>query len=235
MRKMFLALCAVLLCTIVAWIAVGRYTAATYADKIWTRQSDTLACSPTSVGRYCVDVYVRGDGTPMLMRSADTTDVVPIDSYLRYLGDEAQGKLWMRLHGLTDDNMPQFVRSFGHKGWECGVRDNQFILEDSDWSLLGSLTKYHLCVAYQLVADDPSTLTERQKDSVVTRLDRVVESGRVSAIDMPCSWYGILRRQYRNRDIRFFVRVPSTSWRMTCSPTGWRVLRDQQVRGVVEE
>ena len=88
---------------------------------------------------------------------------------------------------------------------------------------------------YQLVADDPSTLTERQKDSVVTRLDRVVESGRVSAIDMPCSWYGILRRQYRNRDIRFFVRVPSTSWRMTCSPTGWRVLRDQQVRGVVEE
>lgn len=235
MRKIFLALCAILLCTIVAWIAAGRYTAATYADKIWTRQSDTLACSPTSVGRYCVDVYVKADGTPMLMRSADTTDVVPIDSYLHYLGDEAQGKLWMRLHGLTDDNMPQFVRSFGHKGWECGVRDNQFILEDSDWSLLGSLTKYHLCVAYQLVADDPSTLTERQKDSVVTRLDRVVESGRVSAIDMPRSWYGILRRQYRNRDIRFFVRVPTTSWRMTCSPTGWRVLRDQQVRGVVEE
>ena len=208
MRKIFLALCAVLLCTIVVWIVVGRRTAATYADKIWTRQSDTLACMPADVGRYCVDVYVKADGTPMLMRSADTTDVVPIDSYLRYLGDEAQGKLWMRLHGLTDDNMPQFVRSFGHKGWECGVRDNQFILEDSDWSLLGSLTKYHLCVAYQLVADDPSTLTERQKDSVVTRLDRVVESGRVSAIDMPCSWYGILRRQYRNRDIRFFVRVP---------------------------
>jgi len=235
MRKIFLALCAVLLCTIVAWIAVGRRTAATYADKIWTRQSDTLACMPADVGRYCVDVYVKADGTPMLMRSADTTDVVPIDSYLRYLGDEAQGKLWMRLHGLTDDNMPQFVRSFGHKGWECGVRDNQFILEDSDWSLLGSLTKYHLCVAYQLVADDPSTLTERQKDSVVTRLDRVVESGRVSAIDMPRSWYGILQRQYRNRDIRFFVRVPTTSWCMTCSPTGWRVLRDQQVRGVVEE
>ena len=230
MRKIFLALCAVLLCTIVVWIVVGRRTAATYADKIWTRQSDTLACMPADVGRYCVDVYVKADGTPMLMRSADTTDVVPIDSYLRYLGDE-----WMRLHGLTDDNMPQFVRSFGHKGWECGVRDNQFILEDSDWSLLGSLTKYHLCVAYQLVADDPSTLTERQKDSVVTRLDRAVESGRVSAIDMPRSWYGILRRQYRNRDIRFFVRVPSTSWRMTCSPTGWRVLRDQQVRGVVEE
>ena len=236
MKKLIFAVCAILLCLIGAWIAVGRYTMATHADKIWTRESDTLACSPADAGYYCVDVYVKADGTPMLMRSSDTTDVVPIDSYLRYLGKEPQGKLWMRLHGLTDDNMMRFVQSFGNMGWECGVRDSQFILESSDWALLGSLTKHRLCVAYHLVADDPSVLTERQKDSVVTRLDRVVESDRVSAIDMPRSWYGILRRQYRNRDVRFLVRVPGRSpWHMTCSPATWRVLRDQQVRGIVED
>lgn len=231
-----IAVCAVLLCIAGAWYAAVRYTMSVHSDKIWTRQCDTLACAESASGCYLVDVYVQPDGMPVVMRSVDTTDVVPIDSHLRYLGENPQGKLWMRLHGLTDGNMNPFIKSFGYKGWTFGVRDSQFVLESSDWGLLGVLTKYRLCVACELVADDPSDLTPRQQDSVVTRLNRVVESGRVSAIDMPCGWYGILRRQYRNRDLRFFVRVPGMSpWRVMCSPTMWHMLSDGQVRGIVEE
>ncbi len=236
MKKVLIATFFAVLCIAVAWFGTGRYVLSSHADKVWQRQCDTLRSASSGAGCHCVEVYVKDDGRLMVMRSADSTDVVPIDSYFRYLRDYPQGKLWMRLHNLTDGNMNAFTDSLGRLGGRHGLRESQFILESSNWVTLGMLAKFRFCVAVPLVADDPSCLTERQKDSVITRLDRIVESGRITAIDLPRSWYGILRRQYRHRDIRFFVRIPDTAPRsIAVSPQMLFMLCDRQVRGVVEE
>ena len=235
-KIVWMVACSVVLCIIAAWYGTGRYVLSSNADKIWQWQCDTLHGTPSDAGCYCVEVFVKADGNLMVMRANDSTDIVPIESYFRFLRDCPKGKLWIRLHNLTEDNMTAFVDSLGHLGGRYQLRESQFILESSNWSTLGMLTKYRFCVAVPLVADDPSHLTEQQKDSVITRLDRVVGSGRITAIDMPRGWYGMLRHQYKHRDIRFFVRVPDTSPRsIILSPAMLCLLNNPQVRGIVEE
>lgn len=154
-----------------------------------------------------------------------------MDNALSFLEGRPQARVWFRIGTLGDENFDAYVDSLGTRMARLKADRSQVILEGRQLDVLDWFNKQRFYTVYTMEAACPSSLTETQIDSVVTRLSRVAESGCARAISIPECWYGIMRGLYRESGVEYVIRRPSTSrLQQRVSPRGQQMLRDSRVR-----
>ena len=211
-----------------AWRMVGKHR-----DKIWLGQCNSverLLQTQSVYPNFQVDVLICQDSTLAVMQGEDSVSAIPIDPFFDFLAEHPQSHLWMDMKNLSEQNLSLFMGTLEKLFHQHNIDKQQLVVETAAWQLMHVFTISGFYPVYPMEAPDPSELSRYQKDSIITRISRIANSGCVKALDIPSKWYGPLHNQYQEMDIEFVTRKPGTSpFGLMLSPLGRIMLNDPRM------
>ncbi len=211
-----------------SWRMVGKHT-----DKIWLEQCNTmekLQKMQTEYPNFQVDVLIREDSTLLVLQGEDSLPGQPIDPYFEFLAEHSQSHMWMTMKNLSEQNIGLFMDTLVKLFHLYKADKRQLVVETTEWNLMRIFTISDFYTVYPMEAPNPSDLARTQKDSVITRVSRIANSGCVKAIGIPSKWYGPLHNQFLDMDIEFVTRKSGTSqFGLMLSPVGRIMLDDSRM------
>ncbi len=179
-----------------------------------------------------VRVEVRVNDEKRLELCNSKTESETVGDLFAFMKEHPESQLWLAAENLSEENKGSFKHALDSLLFQYEVGIERIMVESRDWMPLNQMNRAEIYTVTALEAKAPRRLSEHQIDSVVTRLSRVVESGCISAIRIPASWYPIMRSQYRKSDIQFIVATPKRSQFCFMLHPRLPMLHDPRVRAV---
>lgn len=211
-----------------AWRMVGKHN-----DKIWLAQCNSLERLQQVYSEYPnfqVNVFISQDSTLLVVQDEDSVTGKPIDPFFEFLAEHPQSHLWMDMKNLSGENLSLFMDVLVKLFHQYHADKRQLVVETSVWDLMRVFTVSDFYTVYPMKPPNPSELSRYQKDSIITRVSRIANSGCVRALDIPTKWYGPLHNQYQEIDIEFVTRKHGTSqFGLMLSPLGRIMLNDPRM------
>ena len=179
-------------------------------------------------------MHVRPEGDSLWVVSDPQAGFADIDSCFSFMERNKWCSVWIVADGLDAPNCDSFLRRVIGSAFIRRVEADRIVVETDRWDLTRKLTLLGVHTAYTWEAPRPSSLSEQQKDSVVTRIHRIAASGQVNTLTISRAWYPYFHGQFRNLDISFLIYEPTRSaFSMMLDPMS-RVMRaDDQVKGML--
>ena len=205
--------------------------------KIWLHRCNSIEKLQEKEARYPnveVDICLRPGGMMDVTHDVDTTFHLSFTPYLEYLAKHPERHIWMDIKNLSEENVREFKRSLDSLVYTYKVSKEQLILESPQWLMLYPFTNDLYYTSCYVTAPRPSTLTQEQRDSVISRLGAVTRSGCVRAISFPAYWYNSLRNQFKDREIDSLTWMNHrTQFGMLADPLGQVMMRDPRVKVIL--
>lgn len=142
--------------------------------------------------------------------------------------------MWLVADSLNEHNLASFTRMVLEGALSHNIAAQRIVVETPRWELLGKFTLLSINTLYAWDAPHPSGLTERQRDSVVTRIYRTARSGQVNTLTVSRAWYPYFHGQLTELNVQFLVISPTASaFRTMLDPMTRVMMGDSQVRGML--
>lgn len=232
-RKIFCSLLGLLLLICAAYVVSSWRMVGKHQGKIWLAECYSLEEVQQMYSEYPnfqVNVFISQDSTLLVVQGEDSVSGKPIDPFFEFLAEHPQSHLWMDMRNLSDENLSLFMDVLVKLFHQYHADKRQLVVETSAWDLMRVFTVSKFYTAYPMKAPNPAELSRNQKDSIITRISRIADSGCVSALDIPSKWYGPLHNQYKEIDIGFVTRKQGTSQLgLMLSPIGRIMLKDPRM------
>ena len=168
------------------------------------------------------------------MVSGSSQGFAHIDSCFAFLQSHPWCRVWIVADSLDARNFDSFLYSVIGSATRHEVEPVRIVVETDRWDLMRKLTLLSVHTAYAWEAPLPSTLSEQQKDSVVTRIHRIASSGQVNTLIVSRAWYPYFHGQLKGLDVGFLVYEPTRSaFSMMLDPMSRVMLKDSQVIGML--
>ena len=237
MKRAILTVTAILAIAALSYILYVWGQAGKYSHKIWLHRCNSTVMLRELEHRYPsveVDICLRQDGVMDVTHDEGGTRHQGITPYLEYLAQHSERHIWMDVKNLSQDNQPLFKYRLDSLIHAYGVDKSQLVIESPQWKLLFPFTRDHYYTSCRVTAPRPSSLSDGQRDSVISRLGTVTRSGCVRALSFPAYWYNTLRWQFRSEDIDYLARMSQrTRMGMQLDPLGLVMMRDRRVKVIL--
>lgn len=108
--------------------------------------------------------------------------------------------MWLDLKNLTSNNVNFVLAELNRLVEQYSVDKSRLIVESKDYISLGLLKENGYYVSYYVPYDKPGRLDDNEYKAAILELQKVVDSGKVSAISFPGWWYESIKSDL-NRNI----------------------------------
>ena len=166
-----------------------------HIDKIWLRRTNTIEKLLEFEDEYknfeC-EVLFLADSYDF-RTGHDVPSDESLKSYLEFLGENPERELWLDLKNLNEENCRQAEVLLTEMVARAGVDKGQLIVESRDWKALQYFTQNNYYTSCYLDIPHIRELSDEELDDKLDSIQRITESGAVSAISFPASYYGVLR------------------------------------------
>lgn len=227
----------ILLFLLVAYSLISWFQVGSRPDKIGLHRCNSAEKLQEKGLNYAlveVDVCLRPDNTVDVTHDENASYGLDLLPYFAYLQAQPDRRLWIDVKNLNDSTQMPLLITLDSLCHTYDVRHNRIIVESRRWDLLRPFTLNDFHTSYYVDAPRPSALTRHQTDSVLTRMDRVVDSGCVLSLSFPGWWYNTLRNQFKQKEITFLVwRHRTTEWELFLDPAGRLMLADERVKTIL--
>lgn len=205
-----------------------------YIDKIWLHRTNTIEKLREFEDEYrnfeC-DVLFLSDSADFRMGHDEPTDE-SLKRYIEFLGRNPDRELWLDLKNLTEENCDQAEAVLSRWLDETGAHKDQLIVESRNWKALQTFTQQGYYTSCYLDIPHIRDLSDEELDNKLDSVQEITDSGVVSAISFPASYYGILR------DIDFSVDLLTWehrrwAWQLPFFSRSRAILKDNRVKVVL--
>lgn len=223
-------LVATLLPVMMACTAWGEHT-----DKLWLHRCNSIEKLKEQLANYPnveVDVCFLAD-TFDVTHDLDTTFHLGLSPYFAYLQKHPDRRVWLDLKNLTEANRSAVCAVLDSLAQRYGVAKRQLIVESSSWWCLGQLRQAGYYTSYYVPYPAPHRLSRRDLRRFIHEMRKIADSGCVSALSFPGTWYRTLKRRL-HRPIDFLTwEHRTTQFELLLRPKGRRMICDPQLKVIL--
>lgn len=209
---------------------IGRHP-----EKIWLHRCNSMEKLHEKHGAYPnveVDVIFSEDHGFDVTHDAENSINLDLAAYFAYM-EGHEGKMWIDIKNLSPDNKVALLASLDSLTRHFRVSKERLIVESPDWESLKLLTQAGFYTSCYVTFERPDRLSDKEINSCIQQLHRIVDEKAVCALSFPGYWYTqISKRLERNIDLLTWEHHKSQLLFLLL-PKGRKMMADKQLKVVL--